>query len=189
MPGAHALAHIRETVGCSPAAAIKQLQSSISDGAVSARLPDPKDPSRNAIFPPWANATIYGPGGSPMLSPGIRQFPSRKEWQNATLRTNGTAQFFEIGGQHYRFEVRRENVLPIWSSEKVHKPKRAKARPVSDAIDEAIRVLWPNGIPRTLRAKQRNEQIKKWLKENNCHVGSDTALARAVQRAIKRRSK
>ena len=48
----------RETDECSASDAIKQLRSAISDGSANARLPDPKDPRRRAIFPPRGNKSI-----------------------------------------------------------------------------------------------------------------------------------
>jgi hypothetical protein len=186
MSGKDALRHIRQTDGCSLSKARNQLQSAIADGAVTARLPDPKDPSQMAIFPPWADDTPRGPGSSPMLSPGNRQFPPRKLWATASIRANGTVQFFSHATPWYRFDVERAHILRIWPAAPKHS-KRTKARPVEDGIREAIAALWPGGIRPSVRTAARNEHIAKWLKANGYSVQSPSALVRAVQRVLKSR--
>ncbi len=52
-------------------------------------------------------------------------------------------------------------------------------------IEQAIRQLWPNGIPKGLSAKDRNEAILDWLKSNRCSVS--TSPERAIQRVLKAR--
>jgi hypothetical protein len=66
-------------------------------------------------------------------------------------------------------------------------PKRT--RPVEEGILEAIRSLWPNGIPRGLKPKSRDNQTYKWLKDNGRSVGKDLepSFSRAVQRVLKAR--
>ena len=57
--------------------------------------------------------------------------------------------------------------------------------PVFGGIREAIAALWPSGIPKGLKAKDRNNRIADWLKQNGRSVPSGSGLARAVQRALK----
>jgi hypothetical protein len=106
-----------------------------------------------------------------------------------TRGPDGSERFHSDGGE--RIEVLREDVLQLWQEGKqpaVRKkavPKRPK--PVEEGILEAIRALWPNGIPRGLKAKQRDNQIHKWLKDNGRSVGKDPSpsLSRVVQRVLK----
>ena len=49
--------------------------------------------------------------------------------------------------------------------------------------EEAIKQLWPNGIPKGLRAKDRNKMIVDRLKHNGASIPQD--VPRAVQRALK----
>jgi hypothetical protein len=61
-----------------------------------------------------------------------------------------------------------------------------KPRPVETPISEAINSLWPQGIPRHVRADARDAKIKQYLVDNKYDVpNSDGALRRAVQRALK----
>jgi hypothetical protein len=50
----------------------------------------------------------------------------------------------------------------------------------------AINALWPDGIPQGLKAKERDNQVAKWLKAHGHSVPK--ALARAVQRVLRPRS-
>ena len=52
-------------------------------------------------------------------------------------------------------------------------------------IHEAIAALWPSGIPKGLKAKDRDKRIADWLKQDGRSVPSGSGLARAVQRALK----
>ena len=90
MPGKEALDHIREAAGCSASDAIKQLRTSIADGAVSARLPNPKNPRRNAIFPPWADTLIAnhgGPGASASCLPWSTNANASSQPKNSASRS------------------------------------------------------------------------------------------------------
>ena len=158
MPGNEALDHIREADGCSASNAIKQLRTSIADGAVSARLPDPKNPRRNAIFPPWADTLIAnhgGPGASPRLSPGVRQFPNKENWGTALLQKNGTVQFFGSDTPWYRFEVLQAHVLKIWQAPELEfrvssrtKIGRAGRKPrLRRQVIDWLKRNYPNGVP------------------------------------------
>jgi hypothetical protein len=89
-----------------------------------------------------------------------------------------------------RVEALREDVLGLWleAKEPPAAPKAVpkRARPVEEGVLEAIRALWPNGIPRGLKAKQRDNEIHKWLKTNGRSVGTDASpsFSRAVQRVL-----
>ena len=61
-----------------------------------------------------------------------------------------------------------------------------RPRPVETGISDAIKSLWPRGIPRHVRADDRDAQIKQYLADKKYDVpNSDGALRRAVQRALK----
>ncbi len=57
----------------------------------------------------------------------------------------------------------------------------AKTRGISEAINE----LWPNGIPKGLSAKERDNAIVKWLGDKRYSTPANPA--RAIQRALKAR--
>jgi hypothetical protein len=52
------------------------------------------------------------------------------------------------------------------------KKSRLSRSNIEDACREAIAALWPGGIPPGLKAKDRNNQIARWLKLNNRNVPS-----------------
>jgi hypothetical protein len=87
-------------------------------------------------------------------------------------------------------EVWREDVLREWP-EHSHPPaaqsasnaQRTRPRPIEEGVVQAIRDLWPNGIPGGLKAKERNNKIIARLEENGASVPTD--VSRAVQRALK----
>jgi hypothetical protein len=190
MPGKQALKHIRKTDGFSPSEANKQLQSAISHGAVRVRLYDPEDPSRNT-FPRWE----AGPDGQPVLVPGFKLFPSRKQWGNARFRANGTVQFFPTGNNShwYKFEALLADVLRIWPASsapsQVSAPRK-KGGAITFGITEAIKDLWGSAgrIPKGLGAKERNNKILEWLDKKKYSKPKNEGLARAVQRVIKPRA-
>jgi hypothetical protein len=76
-------------------------------------------------------------------------------------------------------------------SEQTDKPARAaadaKSRPgaKSRGIAEAIKKLWPNGLPKGLSAKDRNNEIIKWL--TDARYSLPTNPERAIQRVLKLR--
>jgi hypothetical protein len=57
----------------------------------------------------------------------------------------------------------------------------AKTRGITDAIEK----LFPGGIPKGLTAKDRNNRIVNWLRDNGCSEPKDPA--RAIQRVLKAR--
>jgi hypothetical protein len=183
MPGKEALAHIRQTDQCSTSDAIRQLKAAISDRKIGALLRDPKSPGRSAIFPPGADQSIFA-------GIGIRQIPSPKQWQTAKIRANGTVRFFGEGSPWYAFEVLRENVLRLWPDLQPLPIKlNRKKAPITYAIQEAIKHLWPEGIPQGIKAKERNNRIYIWAKENGYSPPAQAAaLSKAVQRVLKSRS-
>jgi hypothetical protein len=130
-----------------------------------------------------------GPGASPMTSVGGRQTPSRALWRSAKIRAVGTVNFFGEVSRWYAFEVSRAQLLHVWPAERkwpAERNPRDKAKPISDAIRDAINDLWPKGVPHGLRPKERNNQIAEWLNRNGKSVpNSDPALARAIQREMK----
>jgi hypothetical protein len=93
-----------------------------------------------------------------------------------------------------RVEVLKEDVLRLWEEGKQPPPAQKtvpkRARPVQEGVLEAIGALWPNGIPRSLRSKERDNKIYKWLNENEKSVSlSFSSLERAVQRVLKEHPK
>jgi len=66
------------------------------------------------------------------------------------------------------------------------KPDSNRPRPVETGISAAFESLWSQGIPRHIRADDRDAQIKQYLVDNSYDVpNSPAALRRAVQRVLK----
>ena len=55
----------------------------------------------------------------------------------------------------------------------------------SASVEEAISSLWPNGIPESMSAKERNAKIMEWQKERGLAVAS----VRTIERHLKNMSK
>jgi hypothetical protein len=175
MPGKEALNHICKTDRCSVPSAIEQLRCALSDGAVTGRLTDANLP-RGAIY------------SSMMLMSMFDCIPAPERWQDAKIRPDGTVQFFDH--PYYEFAIFEEDVLRVWPAQPQPSVpiNRKKARPVEDGAREALSVLWPNGIPAGLKAKDRNNKIRNWLRQQGYSSSTDEGLARAVQRALKPRA-
>jgi hypothetical protein len=87
-------------------------------------------------------------------------------------------------------EVRREDVLLMWPERSRPPPGQPTSnvplghrQPRENGVVQAIRDLWPNGIPEGLKAKERNNRIITQLKENGASVPRD--VPKAVQRALR----
>jgi hypothetical protein len=82
----------------------------------------------------------------------------------------------------------REDILTLWPEQRKEGAAPGRSRigsgAISVAVHLALEALWPNGVPEGLRAKERNEKVLEWLKDNNKSVPTD--LAKAVQRVLKR---
>jgi hypothetical protein len=103
---------------------------------------------------------------------------------------------YSDGGQ--RNEVRRQDVLELWPERQkdATRPTSAKIepnaeqrhpQPISNGIRSAISDLWPGGIPAHLMAKERDEQIKKWLQDNNKKISVN--ISRTIQRVLEAKRK
>lgn len=57
-------------------------------------------------------------------------------------------------------------------------PRRAGTR---EATVEAIRELWPKGVPSGLRAAQRNEKVENWFKSRSLAPPSPRSINRALE--------
>jgi hypothetical protein len=108
-------------------------------------------------------------------------------------------------GQHYSWiedwksrpidliELSTDDVAKVLSSAASNDTTSQYARPNSKSgggaksigIEEAIYQLWPNGIPKGLSAKERDNKIYSKMKENGSSLPRD--LARAIQRVLERR--
>ena len=174
MSGKEALDFIRKAKpDCSAADAIAQLRAAIVHRAVGARLKDMK----------------RVPMGSSPISVPSESIPPPHMWLQAEIRLNGSVRF-DRKGLWRPFEVIRENVLRTWRSQHASNSDRQQhvgAGPISDGIGKAISALWPDGIPRALKAKERNQQILEWLIKQRYSVPRGKGLARAVQRTMKKR--
>ena len=104
----------------------------------------------------------------------------------------GEERFHSDGGT--RIEVCREDLLSLWPEHQKDATRplqpeirsnatQRRDRPISNGIRLAIDALWPDGIPQGLTAKDRDNEILKWLK--NTKKSSPANIARAVQRVLK----
>ena len=91
----------------------------------------------------------------------------------------GNERFHSDGRQ--RIELYRKDVLALCESKST--PPKIGSGAISDGIHLAIKDLWPNGIPKGVRAKERDNEILEWLKQNDKSI--PTNISRAVQRALK----
>lgn len=122
--------------------------------------------------------------GSKVRSRTVRGAP---DWIKSHL-PDGREIFFSNYGRG--IEVWREDVLREWPERS--RPALAQPtsniplrhrRPIEEGVVQAIRDLWPNGIPGGLKAKERNNRIIARLKENGASVPGD--VSKAVQRALR----
>jgi hypothetical protein len=88
-----------------------------------------------------------------------------------------------------RIELYRDDVLKLWP--KHHRkdatqstPLKTRSSAISDGIRLAMNNLWPGGIPEGVRAKERDNQIREWLKDNRKSIPEN--VPRAVQRVLKK---
>jgi hypothetical protein len=106
-----------------------------------------------------------------------------------SLGDHGSLDEFEIKPRWQLIEIWADDLDKLWSSFDPPDADSASSKshegPVSEGIREAIAALWPSGMPKGLRAKDRNNRIADWLKQNGRSVPFDSGLARAIQRALK----
>jgi hypothetical protein len=84
--------------------------------------------------------------------------------------------------------IRRDDVmrlLPISNDldAKVLKPNIASQAPSLELAKLAINKLWPDGVPRTVKAKERNNEIVTWCKNNGY---SSSPSTRTIVKAVKK---
>jgi hypothetical protein len=104
----------------------------------------------------------------------------RVDWQSGTaVAPDGTVYWSLMGDQPHTMAAPTE--LAAASSE----PAMAGRGAIAQGIREAITMLWPSGIPRGLKAKDRDNQILNWLKSKGYSFPGDNSLPRQVQRALK----
>jgi hypothetical protein len=98
----------------------------------------------------------------------------------------GEERFYSDGGK--RIEVSRKGVLELCAELQkdaaASTPSGIGSGAISDGIRLAIDDLWPDEIPKGLRAKDRNKKILEWLKDHKKSTPTD--LSKAVQRVLRR---
>lgn len=104
----------------------------------------------------------------------------------------GSPRWVETGDKYYLdsgkdLQFRREDVLKHWPEQQKEAaaPRRSRSRAKADAVDLALAALYLDGVPEGLIAKERDEQVRQWLKEHGKSIPAD--IAKAIQRAFKRR--
>jgi hypothetical protein len=77
----------------------------------------------------------------------------------------------------------RQNGAAQWVPPEIGSAQR-RVQPISDGIALAIKELWPEGIPKLLRAKDRNDKIHEWLISRDI-IGKSEDVSRTIQRVLK----
>jgi hypothetical protein len=120
----------------------------------------------------------------------LREAADNLKLKSRTINSTPTWALSIVDGQEAyhsdagaRIEVYRKDVLRLWP-ESTSMPLKIRTSPISDGIRLALNALWPNGIPAGLRAKERDNQIREWLKSNKISIATD--ISRAVQRVLKK---
>ena len=65
----------------------------------------------------------------------------------------------------------------------VNTEERKQTSAGQESIGEAIRALWPNGIPRGLQVQKRDDQIIDWQRKNNRTVVGPRSIRRYLSRS------
>lgn len=120
-----------------------------------------------------------------------------KAWPFARQQPHQSAILHIAGGVGHHIErtiktikVRSSNVSRLLGlSSPVSTPSPAQDRPrpksglgaKSEGVEDAIRHLWPGGIPAGLTAKDRNKNIREFLR----HRGVSSVSTRTIERALR----
>jgi hypothetical protein len=112
-----------------------------------------------------------------------RTVTSSPKWVVSDI--GGKEVFHSDGGK--RIEVSRKGVLELCAELQkaaASTPSGIGSGAISDGILLAIDDLWPDEIPKGLRAKDRNKKILEWLKDHKKSIPTDPS--KAVQRVLRR---
>jgi hypothetical protein len=91
-------------------------------------------------------------------------------------------------------ELWREDVFRMWPEHSREQPLPAQTasnapptrrRPRETGIVEAIRDIWPNGIPARIKPKERDRMIRAWLIEKGEKIEDKQSITRQIQRVFK----
>jgi hypothetical protein len=103
----------------------------------------------------------------------------------------GSPRWVESGDKYYPdngidLQFRREDVLKHWPEQQKEAaaPRRSRSGAKKVAVELALDALYPGGVLEGLTAKERDEQVRRWLTDQRKSIPSD--IAKAVQRALKR---
>jgi hypothetical protein len=77
----------------------------------------------------------------------------------------------------------RQNDATQWAPPEIGSAQR-RLQPISDGIALAIKERWPEGIPKLLRADDRNREIHEWLISREI-IRKSEDLSRTIQRVLK----
>jgi hypothetical protein len=176
----------------------RDLCSAIADGNIAVRVRLAEEPYRNLPATVLSDLNLDVPS---YLSPSDfdwRQSRPLKKWPIAQKYPGEMILAFFARAGHLverridLIELRTSDVAELLcasGSSSQNEPtsivQNFKAGPGAKSlgIEQAIRAMWPKKIPTGLTAKDRNNQIVKWLKEHDCSVPSTPA--RAIQRVLK----
>lgn len=174
MTGKEALVHICEADKCSIDSAIDQIKRAVIDYVIAVRFSGKELPRLRRD-----HCLYLPPGHFPF---GLDNY-KRYLFEVAQICKDATIKF---GPEEdwQPFEIRREDVFRTWPTVQYH-----KQAPIREGISEAKEALWPNGIPKGLKAKERDNRVGQWLETKGYSVPSGNGLSRAVQRVIKRNAK
>ena len=176
----------------------RDLCNAIADGAIIVRLVLAEDPRKN-LPQSIASADAFNlPARIVPTDIDWRLSRPIKPWAPATqvLGESMILYLARVGNVLERtietIEVRWSEVSKIFGPATSVVPRPARDPPrrqpglgaKTNGITEAIIHLWPQKIPRGLSAKDRDNQVLKYLTENNLSVPAN--LRKAIQRAVKK---
>ena len=128
----------------------------------------------------------------------VRQAVDNLKLKSRTV--NSSPRWIEVAGAEVyysdrgiRIEVWRKGLLELFPKRQNDAPQSAphetgsaqrRFQPISDAVDSAIKELWPEGIPNLLRAKDRNNKIREWLRSRGIIRNSED-VTRTIQKVLR----
>jgi hypothetical protein len=89
-------------------------------------------------------------------------------------------------------ELWREDVFRKWKERSKQEPSLAQTpnssrpRPREMGIVDAIRAIWPNGIPARQKPKERDNKIRAWLIERGENISDRMKISRQIQRVLRK---
>jgi len=88
------------------------------------------------------------------------------------------------GGELFWLGIERASLKVLLNTLSVQTNPLPASSPSKNAVVSAVEALWPSGIPTSLKAKDRNDQIRNWCLLNG-HSRNALPSTRTIVRALK----